>query len=851
MNKTLKTQDIISGQQSLKYLSNQGARYCKVTAYNAPGDDPGKRAFERGWQNNPISLQNITRHLASGSNVGLLCGEYSGGLCLLDADENFSKFCQTFPHLADAPRIERDGANRGKILIKIIGPIPEAKRWTHDPKDKHPFFEFLATGRQGVVAGIHPSGVTYQLVNSQTAIPELTQAQLKDICVSWTKQPWNKPKAKATKINLKRRTSQEYRLTERVREYWDVLKVFDHFGLAGDVVSEGEYQLRLKGNGGLLIVPDENIWSLPAEGKGVGGSSFEAWMYCKTSRETCEAPNGKEFIDLVHEMAIAAGIEYAVDERDKVLGEKLSKTLVEAVESHAKAIPCPDPEFEELMFTIFSDRVQLARDKKKDAEALLLKWLTEHGQFIISETGEGYYLYKPQHRLFKLSTNLWRGWLYSLTGSNPASPEFAYFIAACETASLLGQKRSILKVAAWDKDEQVLRVSRFDGVVYKLDGETISEEGNGENVLFNDDPSWEPYLPDFSEPGTFVKLANAYWEYSDLTKRDSELEQYKLALRVWELSTFFIELHPTRPALAIVGPKGSGKSMALRRFIRSVFGNQAELSGVPDKSDGFTSAAAGSHIYALDNLDGFYGWMRDKIALQATGSEDHYRKLYTNNELGRIVYRCWLAFTSRTPDTLRRDDLVDRLVILPVTTIPEKYLKAERSFLDADEQTRSAWWGDVLTMLNKIVTNIRAGKLKSKSTLRMADWESFGRLVAQIENNESVWEKFISQLKKSQTGMLLEGDMIVDAILNWLEGDSANYGKSIFGSSLYQELTAKMYAIPTSSRLPKEWPDSAKKFCRRLQMVREAMKNVLDVEWSETKLGVKYRFFPLTTPTIQ
>ena len=36
------------------------------------------------------------------------------------------------------------------------------------------------------------------------------------------------------------------------------------------------------------------------------------------------------------------------------------------------------------------------------------------------------------------------------------------------------------------------------------------------------------------------------------------------------------------------------------------------------------------------------------------------------------MYRCWLAFTARTPDTLRRDDLADRLLLLPVSRIGDK-----------------------------------------------------------------------------------------------------------------------------------------------------------------------------------
>ncbi len=50
---------------------------------------------------------------------------------------------------------------------------------------------------------------------------------------------------------------------------------------------------------------------------------------------------------------------------------------------------------------------------------------------------------------------------------------------------------------------------------------------------------------------------------------------------------------------------------------------------------------------------------------------DEYRKLYTSKEMGILKYRCWIAVTARTPDTLRRDDLADRLLLLPLNRVED------------------------------------------------------------------------------------------------------------------------------------------------------------------------------------
>ncbi len=523
------------------------------------------------------------------------------------------------------------------------------------------------------------------------------------------------------------------------------------------------------------------------------------------------------------------------------IGKKISLVDAEAAEARAQTIPCPDPHLPRMISERLTAPKTLAVIRRQNAGNLVLSWLVAHGEFIQSETEELYYLYRDTRKLFKLNSNHWRAWLYSLTNVNPASNDFAYFQADCETASMLSKPRKVLRVAAWDKANKVLRVSRFDGTVYRLDGSQITEEGNGENVLFDDEFYWKPYDPDFSKPGVFAFTADAYFD-SNETDKDKHLarcDQYRLALRIYELGIFFSELIPTKPMLAFVGEKGSGKSITLRRLGRSMFGPEYELEGVPNKPDGFTAAASSSHFLAIDNLDEFTGWLRDKLARITTGGMDSYRKLYTSNETGRVHYRVWLAFTSRTPDTLRRDDLADRLIILPVKRIPEKSLKAERLYLEAADINRNAWWGDVLTTLNRIVAGVRAGQLQDKAILRMADWESFGRLVAQIENKESVWDEFISGLKGAQSNFLLEGDVIANALIEWVESPMSDKfrGEKITSKDLYDQLSLMQNV---NSKPSKDWPNSNTKFSRRLQMIREALKEVIDITWRKERNITNY-----------
>ena len=380
-----------------------------------------------------------------------------------------------------------------------------------------------------------------------------------------------------------------------------------------------------------------------------------------------------------------------------------------------------------------------------------------------------------------------------------------------------------------------MRVSRFDGTVYRLDGKTISEEANGERVLFEDDLAWEPYQPQYDSAGTVDYFAR------DVPNWEGDGTTYGLAFKAWLLSLFFTELCPTRPLLVVLGEKGSGKSMSLRLMLRLLFGHYVEVSGVPDKPDGFTAAVAASHLMVIDNLDDFTPWLRDKLARLSTGGTDEYRKLYTSNELGRVHYRCWIAFTARTPDTLRRDDLADRLVLLRVQRIADGEAQPERAFLEHADESRNAWWGELLQTLNVLVARIRADGLPGTSRLRMADWESLGRLVADTEDASGVWEQFVDELKDAHSDFVLEGDLIAEGLGIWLRQPN-NHGREVEPRELRDELGIALFA---DNPPPVDWTKSTAGFGKRLSTIRRELLSLYDVKW---RVGsgrrIYYQFWP-------
>lgn len=487
--------------------------------------------------------------------------------------------------------------------------------------------------------------------------------------------------------------------------------------------------------------------------------------------------------------------------------------------------------------------------RRRKAGMLLLDWLSTYGGFVQGEDGALYYFHTTERKLFSLDSTLWAGWLYVISGVNPASTDYAHLNADCQTAALWAPKQRIVRVASWDASDKVLRVSRFDGTVYVLDGQSIKEEANGEHVIFDDSPHWQPYKPLFDGGGNALAWATTtlpnYDTGSDEDKQEGIEQAWGLAYRAWVLASFFTELCPTRPLCVFLGEKGSGKSMALRVLLKLLFGQTAQISGIPDKPDAFTAAASAHHIYVLDNLDKFTGWLRDKLARIATGANDILRELYTTNQTREITYRAWVGITTRTPDTLQRDDLADRLLVLPVLRIKDEHRREETDVYQQTELTRDRWWGDVLTALNQAVASIRKGSNGETSKLRLADWELLGRTFAANEGSKDRWADVVEMMLKGQSDLLLEGDPVVEGLTLWLN-DDANQGRQIPARELYNELQVALYG---GNKPGREWLKSTRGLSRHIKAVRHDLETLFDMDVTVPISGsyqhiTTYQFWP-------
>jgi len=127
----------------------------------------------------------------------------------------------------------------------------------------------------------------------------------------------------------------------------------------------------------------------------------------------------------------------AAKQRKRRLGERLSAEQAEAAEHIG--LQSPDSGFTakvlDALLCLEMERRPPVLIRRRNAGRVLLQWLAEHGAFLRAEDEELWYLFRDEARPMQLDSDLWAAWLYALSGTNPASTDFAWLQADCKAAA--------------------------------------------------------------------------------------------------------------------------------------------------------------------------------------------------------------------------------------------------------------------------------------------------------------------------------------------------------------------------------------------------------------------------------
>ena len=276
--------------------------------------------------------------------------------------------------------------------------------------------------------------------------------------------------------------------------------------------------------------------------------------------------------------------------------------------------------------------------------------------------------------------------------------EYEHIISGLQTeAYLRGHAVDVHRLAHYDAETKKLYISSFNGRVCRLDGKQIEQVSNGtDDVFFWDEPRWQPY--EVQHQSKLAPLLDRLIFASANFASDYGLSvsDQQWLLSVWCRSQFFCSLLPTKPLLLVCGEKGGGKTLSLRKWLKLLFGAEADVTALErNKQDGFVAAVCSAPVAVFDNVDEHISWLPDHLAQLATGVTFKRRKYYTTNEAVEFQPRCFVALTSRTPKFVEgRDDVLDRSLVL--RTERRERFASEHTQLRQISENRDLLWTELL-----------------------------------------------------------------------------------------------------------------------------------------------------------
>jgi hypothetical protein len=284
--------------------------------------------------------------------------------------------------------------------------------------------------------------------------------------------------------------------------------------------------------------------------------------------------------------------------------------------------------WDELAAEIFRTRQKQGEEGQRrefeinhQVKEIVIKDLTERGRFY-HDGPRGYYFLTDEKRLIALDdADKELSCLLDRYGLNTVEKTCEYVKEALHIESLArGEATRVHRLAWFNAERYTLYLYNHANRIYRITAETIELVDNGtDGVLFLSDGRNETFelVAEENLDDLFHETIVARVNF-DPDSRLSVQEQQVL-LSLWFQSLFFGSILPTRTLLAIVGPKGSGKSYTLRAIGLILFGSRFEVQSLPDKEDAFDAVVTGTHFAAFDNADRRVKWLPDRLAICATG----------------------------------------------------------------------------------------------------------------------------------------------------------------------------------------------------------------------------------------
>jgi hypothetical protein len=158
------------------------------------------------------------------------------------------------------------------------------------------------------------------------------------------------------------------------------------------------------------------------------------------------------------------------------------------------------------------------------------------------------------------------------------------------------------------------------------------------------------------------------------------------------------------PLLALHGEQGSAKSTTARALRGLIDPNTASLRSEPREERDLMIAASNGWCAAFDNLSKMPVWLSDALCRLATGGGFATRELYANDEEVLFDAQRPIILTG-IEEVATRPDLLDRVLILNLPSIPEEKRRVESAFWREFDTAHPSILGALLDAVSTALRN--------------------------------------------------------------------------------------------------------------------------------------------------
>lgn len=295
--------------------------------------------------------------------------------------------------------------------------------------------------------------------------------------------------------------------------------------------------------------------------------------------------------------------------------------------------------------------------------------------------------------------------------------------------------------------------------------------------------------------------------------------------KVWLLFVVMRSASVTRPILALLGAPGSGKSTLFQLVNILLYGPSHGIDGVDRNEENFDTATSNYPFVALDNLDSWVPWMMNRLAQLAGNTSVTRRAKYTDNDVATIRRTAVIGVTAHDPK-FTRPDVIDRMLIINHTRIPDNSRVDERAMHDKIKRLRGELWGAIIQDIERILRTRRP--LEARVSLRVQDFAVLGEWFSTAIGCNDAFVSAIRKIKGSQKQLTIEEDeLLISVMFNYIKRSQHSEEWRVIGAVWFE---LEFFAEGRAVDFVKKYKD-AKTLGRRLMTLFDTLNQVMTVEW--------------------